>query len=89
MAFNPIHDYKETSAPERPERHLPCQKCRNGITITPPVAGYCWACWAGWPAVTKPVLDLTKHPHYIATMERLQARAAAKAAVAELQAAAA
>jgi hypothetical protein len=71
MSFNPKNEFAESIGPEKMERKVPCGKCRNGITILPPVVGYCWACWAGWPAITKPVVDLTKNPHYIATTTRL------------------
>lgn len=81
MAFNPTYDYKEVSASDRPERPSSCRTCRKPITLIPPVQGPCWACWAGHPAVTKPTVDLTQHPHYIATMARLQERIQRKAIV--------
>lgn len=79
MSFNPLNDYKDAGGHEKMERREPCRKCKNGITIKPPVLFHCWACWAGWPANTTPVMDLTRHPHYLKTLERIQAKAAAKA----------
>ena len=28
----------------------------------------------GWPKVTRPEMDLSKHPHYLGTLERLRVR---------------
>lgn len=80
MAFNPIHDFKEVSASDRPERLVPCMKCKQKITLLSPATSFCWACYSGWPTVTKPVYDLHKHPHYIKTMARLAVWSAAKTA---------
>jgi hypothetical protein len=80
MAFNPVYDFKESSDSGRPERLVPCTKCKQKITLLSPATSFCWACYAGWPTVTKPVYDLHKHPHYLKTMARLAVLAEAKAA---------
>lgn len=72
MSYNPLNDFKEVSASDRPERRVPCGRCRSGITLLSGTPGVCFACWAGHPLVTKPVMHLHLHPHYIATMARLQ-----------------
>lgn len=79
MAFNPVYDYKEVTASDRPERLIPCMKCKQKITLFSPATGSCWACYAGWPIVTKPIYDLREHPHYVKTMARLAIWADAKA----------
>lgn len=79
MAFNPVYDYKEVTASDRPERLVPCIKCKQKITLLSPAMGTCWACYSGWPTVTKPVYHLHNHPHYLKTMARLAVWADAKA----------
>ncbi len=79
MAYNPVNDYKEVTASDRPERLIPCIKCKQKITLLSPSTGTCWACYAGWPTITKPAYDLHLHPHYLKTMERLAVWADAKA----------
>lgn len=72
MSYNPINDYKEVGGSDRPERRDPCIKCKQKITLMSPANGACWACYAGWPTITKPAYDIHLNPHYKVTLDRLQ-----------------
>ena len=73
MGFNPknVEGYKE-SGPEKMDPKVPCRSCRGLVTLRSPVEHQCWACYSGCPPVTRVWKNLTTHPHYLATLERIR-----------------
>ncbi len=67
MAFNAVQEFSAVSSEQdRPDRKVPCIRCKAAITIIPSVGNgkSCWACALGWTGPTRPVRDLTNHPYY-------------------------
>jgi hypothetical protein len=81
MGFDARQEFRDVNmGPERVEKKPPCKHCKGWITILPPVQESCWACYAGWPRATRPVMNLHESPFYARALARIHAARAWRAA---------